>query len=84
MEIPGHCEIHFHLSGQSFDKVESVEIVPNDIRSMAEWVFGHCVSNGQGGMVTKGLKKTMDAMNDGNVKMFPDPPLRELVVYASP
>ena len=77
MKHSGDCEIHFHVSGQSFDKVESVEIVPNDIKSMAGWVIGHCASSGKGGMVTKGLKKTIDAMNDASSKVFPDPPLRK-------
>ena len=76
--ISGNCEIHFHLSGQSYDKVESVVILPTDIRQMAAWVIGHCGSTGNGGMVTKGLKKTIDAMNDGRSKMFPDPPLRKI------
>ena len=59
-------------------------IVPDDIRSMAAWVFGHCGSTGKGGMVTSGLKRTIDAMNDPSNKVFPDPPLRESFVFPSP
>ena len=79
----GECEIIFHLSGQSAEAVDSIEIVPTDIKAMAIWVLGRCGPLGKGGMVTKGLAKTINAMNDARSKLFPDPALRTMIVIPS-
>ena len=74
------------MSGQSAEDLEFVSIMPSDIRDMATWVVGNCGREGKGGMITKGIKKTMDSMNDGSSRRFPDPALRKtvlLILYRS-
>ena len=68
------------MSGQSAEDLEFVYIMPSDIRDMARWVVGNCAKEGKGGMITKGIKKTMDSMNDGSSRRFPDPALRKTVL----
>ena len=79
----GECEIIFHLSGQSAEEVDSIEITPTDVKTMAIWVLGRCSRLGKGGMVTKGLAKTINSMNDARSKVFPDPALRKMIVIQS-
>lgn len=73
----------FHVSGQSADRVEYFDIVPNDVITMVGQVMSGCVSGrGNGGMVTKNLRKTTDALGgSGEYKLFPDPALRKMVVF---
>ena len=44
---------------------------------MAAYVLDKCAKSNKGGMVTKGLGKTVDAMLDTSVARFPNPPLRK-------
>lgn len=71
----GTCEIIFHTSGQSAETVDPTFVVPDDIRGMAAHVLDKCGRSNKGGMVTKGLGKTVDAMLDTSVTRFPNPPL---------
>lgn len=81
----GTCQVVFHVSGQSANRVEYFDIVPNDVVTMAGQVMSGCVSGASnGGMVTKKLRKTTDALGSGEYKLFPDPALREMVVFPSP
>lgn len=73
------------MSGQSADSFDRYWIVPNDIRAMASWVLARCCFSRKGGMVTKGLKNTIDAITaDPSVKIFPDPPLRKMTPIPPP
>ncbi len=84
-DFPATCEIVFHTSGQSAASVDHFWIVPDDIKAMASWVLARCCVFGKGGMVTKGLKNTIDAITaDPSVHIFPDPPLRKMTDRSPP
>lgn len=81
----GTCQFVFHVSGQSADRAEYFDIVPYDVVTMAGQVISDCVSGrSNGGMVTKNLRKTTDALGNGDYKLFPDPALRKMVIFPSP
>lgn len=46
---------------------------------MASWVLAKCCYLRKGGMITKGLKNTIDAITANPTEhIFPDPPLRKM------
>lgn len=47
--------------------INPVYIVPNMVHDMAAWTIWRCASAGSGGLITKGLKHSIDWLTNPNV-----------------
>lgn len=47
--------------------IEPVYVVPNTVRDMARWLISTCVVAGGGGLITKGLKHSIDWITNPNI-----------------
>ena len=69
----GSCHIRFEAAGPNADRLVSVPFRPNQLRSMAGWVYDQCVGNyaetepepgTQGGYVTKNIFNPIDYITE--------------------